>query len=188
MGASDGMRPKALTAKTSPASPTSEPPIVQTGLAKARMKMSLTFPMIPLLPGHRHRPLAPTEGSETDGKRRHGGIGRAEPRWASAHPHARSRPQPPVPAYARMGQRDKALELLHHLEEIAMRQYVAPHHFATIYTGLGDLDQAFRWWTKARDENAFDFLIYLRAWPGVNDALRSDPRYAQLLRSMSVPH
>jgi len=91
-------------------------------------------------------------------------------------------------AYARMGQRDKALELLHHLDEISKRQYVAPHHYATIYTGLGDLDQAFRWWTKARDENAYDFLIYLRGWPGVNDALRSDPRYAQLLRSMSVPH
>ena len=87
-----------------------------------------------------------------------------------------------------MGQRDKALELLHHLDEISKRQYVAPHHYATIYTGLGDLDQAFRWWTKARDENAYDFLIYLRGWPGVNDALRSDPRYAQLLRSMSVPH
>src|SRR5262249_61221687 len=107
MGAGDGMRPKALTAKTSPASPTSEPPIVQTGLAKVRMKMSLTFPMIPLLPGHRHRPLAPTEGSETDVKRRHGGMGRAtdradgEARWATAQPNARTRRQPPVPGRTR---------------------------------------------------------------------------------------
>src|SRR5215813_9081982 len=113
MGASDGMRPKALTAKTSPASPTSEPPNVQTGLARARMKMSLTLSMIPLLPGHRHRPLAPTERSETDGKRRHGGIGRAadraraEARWASAHPHARSRPQPPVPGGSRGSMADE---------------------------------------------------------------------------------
>jgi eukaryotic-like serine/threonine-protein kinase len=89
-------------------------------------------------------------------------------------------------AYAHSGRSDLALKILNQLKELSRRQYVAPHHFAEIYTGLGKLDDAFKWWTKARDEHAFDFLIHLRAWPS-NDALRSDPRYGELLRSMRVP-
>jgi serine/threonine-protein kinase len=87
--------------------------------------------------------------------------------------------------YAVAGERDKALQILKHLKSLAKQQYVPPYQIAEIYTGLGDKDQAFAWWSKARYERP-DFLLYFRAWPA-NDSLRSDPRYGELLRSVGYP-
>jgi hypothetical protein len=66
---------------------------------------------------------------------------------------------------------------------LSKRQYVSPYQIAEIYTGLGDMDDAFEWWNKAQ-QAGFD-LIYLTAWPA-NDALRSDARYKQLLERIRV--
>ena len=87
--------------------------------------------------------------------------------------------------YAVAGKRDAPLRILSHVRSVAKQQYVSPYRIAQIYTGLGDKDQAFEWWNKARDEHS-QFLIYFAAWPA-NDSLRSDPRYRQLLHSMGYP-
>jgi TolB-like protein/tetratricopeptide (TPR) repeat protein len=86
--------------------------------------------------------------------------------------------------YAVAGKRDQALAILEQLKNRSKHEYVAPNRFAEIYTGLGDKDQAFKWWSKARDERSD--LIYLTVWPAT-DSLRSDPRYRELLRSMGLP-
>ena len=88
-------------------------------------------------------------------------------------------------AYAVAGKRDQALAILERIRNRSNQEYVAPHRIAEIYTGLGDKDQAFKWWNKARDERN-EFLIYLAAWPAT-ESLRSDSRYTELLRSMGVP-
>jgi hypothetical protein len=57
-----------------------------------------------------------------------------------------------------------------------------PYHIATIYAALGDKDQAFVWLQKAYDERD-DRLILLKVDP-FWDSLRSDPRYANLVRGI----
>lgn len=54
-----------------------------------------------------------------------------------------------------------------------------------IYAGLGEKDEAFDWLEKAYDEHSAS-LPYL----GVDlfwDKLRSDPRYADLVRRVGMP-
>jgi hypothetical protein len=89
-----------------------------------------------------------------------------------------------APVYATAGQRDKGLEVLQELLALSKRQYVSPYQIAEIYTGLGDMDDAFERWNKAQ-QAGFD-LTYLTAWPA-NDALRGDARYKRLLERIGVP-
>ena len=57
--------------------------------------------------------------------------------------------------------------------------------FALVYAGLGDQDQAFSWFEKAYEER-FYRLAYLKV-DALWDPLRSDPRYADLLRRVGIP-
>ena len=63
--------------------------------------------------------------------------------------------------------------------------YYSAYMIATLYAELGDKDQAFRWLNTAyqeRDVNLrrlkTDFLL---------DPLRSDPRFAELVRKVGLP-
>jgi serine/threonine-protein kinase len=86
--------------------------------------------------------------------------------------------------YAVSGRRDEALKMLAELEASGKRRYVSPYFFALIYTGLGDKDQAFAYLDKSFDEHN-DYLIYLKVEP-LFDPLRSDPRFADLLRRVGL--
>ncbi|MDQ3908337.1 MAG: tetratricopeptide repeat protein [Acidobacteriota bacterium] len=87
--------------------------------------------------------------------------------------------------YAVSGRRDEALKMLSELQASAKSRYVSPYFFAIIYTGLGDKDQAFAYLNKAYEEHN-DYLIYLKVEP-LFDPLRSDPRFADLLRRVGLP-
>jgi eukaryotic-like serine/threonine-protein kinase len=82
-------------------------------------------------------------------------------------------------AYAMAAKRDEALKLLEVLKEYSKRHYVSPYGIAMIYTGLGELDQAFEWLRIACDERA-GLIVWLKVDPRI-DCLRSDPRFAELL-------
>jgi len=56
---------------------------------------------------------------------------------------------------------------------------------AQLYADLGDKDQAFRWLNTAYQERDF-FLMDLKT-SFLSDPLRSDPRFAELLRKMGLP-
>jgi hypothetical protein len=71
------------------------------------------------------------------------------------------------------------------LKELANRRYVDPGDIGYRYASLGDKDQAFAWLEKAYAEKA-DSLQYIKVKFAV-DALRTDPRYADLLRQMGLP-
>jgi hypothetical protein len=60
----------------------------------------------------------------------------------------------------------------------------AATYVATIATGLGDKDAAFRWLKVARDERAGS-LILMKITP-YWDPLRSDPRFASLLHDVGL--
>jgi DNA-binding winged helix-turn-helix (wHTH) protein/TolB-like protein len=88
--------------------------------------------------------------------------------------------------YAKAGQRDEAIKILDLLRERMDRgEYVPAFNMAFIYTGLGDKDQAFLWLDKAFDERETK-LEFLKVEP-IFDPLRSDARFAQLIRRVGLP-
>jgi len=63
--------------------------------------------------------------------------------------------------------------------------YSSPYHLATLYADLGDKDQAFRWLNTAyagHDPELQKLRVDFRL-----DPLRSDPRFAELLRKVGLP-
>jgi tetratricopeptide (TPR) repeat protein len=87
-------------------------------------------------------------------------------------------------AYATAGRRDEALKILGEQQRLAKQRYVSPYNFAIIYTGLGDTDQAFAWLGRCIEQRTRP-LWHFRNRP-LYDPLRSDPRYADLLRRMNL--
>jgi serine/threonine-protein kinase len=88
-------------------------------------------------------------------------------------------------AYAAAGRRDEALKILDQQNEAAKKGYISPYNFAIIYTGLGDRDRAFEYLNKAYEERA-PVLIHFPSRP-IFDPLRSDPRFADLVRRLNLP-
>ena len=64
-------------------------------------------------------------------------------------------------------------------------RYVTPAALVNVYIGLGDKDQAFAWLEKAYEERS-NYVAYLKVFPIV-DPLRSDPRFADLVRRVGLP-
>ncbi|MCA1850461.1 MAG: tetratricopeptide repeat protein, partial [Acidobacteria bacterium] len=60
-----------------------------------------------------------------------------------------------------------------------------PYILARFYAQIGEADQAFRWLDKAYEERS-QFMVNLKVEPAF-DPLRSDPRYAELLRRVRMP-
>jgi TolB-like protein/Tfp pilus assembly protein PilF len=87
-------------------------------------------------------------------------------------------------AYALAGRKDEAKKILEELKEESKQHYVSPFDFALIYMGLGDKDQAFEWFNKTFDENPYR-IAFIKVNPRF-DRLRSDPRFAVLLRRMKL--
>jgi len=87
-------------------------------------------------------------------------------------------------AYASAGRRREALRLLRELTERARKRHVSSYAFALIYIGMGNKDQAFAWLDKAYHERA-SALPFLKTNPSLA-RLRSDPRFHDLVRRMSL--
>jgi TolB-like protein/cytochrome c-type biogenesis protein CcmH/NrfG len=86
--------------------------------------------------------------------------------------------------YGVMGRRQDALRLIETTRDRAMKGRLGPTAVAVIYLGLGDKDAAFSWFEKAWElrEGA---LPYIKLDPRC-DPIRSDPRFALLLRKMRL--
>jgi serine/threonine protein kinase/TolB-like protein/Tfp pilus assembly protein PilF len=86
--------------------------------------------------------------------------------------------------YAVSGRKGEARTVLNELKQLAQQEYVPADNIARIYAGLGEKDQAFVWLEKAYDEHSYT-IASLKVEPGW-DSLRSDPRFADLLRRMGL--
>lgn len=64
-------------------------------------------------------------------------------------------------------------------------RYVCPYEVATGYTSLGDKEEAFKWLQKSYAEHSI-CVIWLNSEPRF-DPLRSDPRFAELVRHVGLP-
>ena len=87
--------------------------------------------------------------------------------------------------YAVSGRRTDALKIAQEFKELSAHAYVDFYWAGVIYAGLGDKDEAFRLLEKSYQEHAAT-LPYLPVdpfWYG----MRSDPRYADLLRRIGLP-
>jgi serine/threonine protein kinase/tetratricopeptide (TPR) repeat protein len=87
--------------------------------------------------------------------------------------------------YAVSGRRADALKIAQALKDLSSRTYVDFYWPGLIYAGLGDKDEAFRLLEKGYKEHSAS-MLYLTVdpfWYG----MRSDPRYADLVRRMGLP-
>lgn len=86
--------------------------------------------------------------------------------------------------YAVSGKRAEARAVLDELKQLSRQEYVPPDLIALIYAGLDEKDQAFAWLEKAYEDRSFR-MSWLKVEPRW-DSLRSDPRFADLLRRVGL--
>jgi adenylate cyclase len=87
-------------------------------------------------------------------------------------------------AYARAGKKDEAIKILHQLLESSKKGSTLSVQIAYVYAGLGDKDKAFEWLEKGYNEQN-GYLGYLKVDP-LWDNLRTDPRFAAMLKKMGL--
>jgi serine/threonine protein kinase/tetratricopeptide (TPR) repeat protein len=88
--------------------------------------------------------------------------------------------------YAVSGRRADALKIAREFRDLSSHAYVDFYPVAGIYAGLGDKDEAFRLLEKGYAEHSATM-----PWLGIDVfwyGMRSDPRYADLLRRIGLPH
>ena len=87
-------------------------------------------------------------------------------------------------AFGTAGRRPDARGVIERLIASSAKRYVSPLDVAMVYTGLGEVDEAFTWLEKAYQERAT--RIEELPEPAF-DGLRSDPRLGDLLRRIGLP-
>ena len=87
-------------------------------------------------------------------------------------------------AFAVMGRKQEALQILEQLEELQNRTYLSPFWKAIIFAGLDERGAALDWLEKAYQERDV-WLVWLKVDPRL-DNLRSQPRFKNLLRRVFV--
>jgi eukaryotic-like serine/threonine-protein kinase len=88
-------------------------------------------------------------------------------------------------AYAAEGKREEAQELLVQLVETSKQKYVPALPIAVIYVSLSEKDKALDWMEKAYADRSLGGTAAIKVDP-IFDPLRSDPRFADLLRRMNL--
>jgi pentatricopeptide repeat protein len=89
-----------------------------------------------------------------------------------------------VRAYAHAGRCTEALRLLDELKRRQQTGYVPTAAFVNAYLGLGDNEQTLAWLERACKEQSI-ILQFLKVHPFF-DPIRSDPRFADLLRRVDL--
>lgn len=87
--------------------------------------------------------------------------------------------------YAVTGRRAEAHRVLDRLNELSKQKYVSPVWRVKIYAGLVEKDKAFEWLEKAYEDHSIVSVGYIKTNPML-DALRSDPRFGDLLRRTNL--
>jgi serine/threonine-protein kinase len=88
-------------------------------------------------------------------------------------------------AYGLWGMKAQAQDMLDELDELAKVEYVTPYGTALVYAAIGEKDKAFAALRQACDESSH-WLVWLKLDPRWGD-LRTDPRFAELVRRIGLP-
>jgi TolB-like protein/DNA-binding winged helix-turn-helix (wHTH) protein/Tfp pilus assembly protein PilF len=86
--------------------------------------------------------------------------------------------------YGQAGRREDALRVLQELRERSANEHLDPALVINVYVGLGAKDQVFAWFEKAHAEHS-TALTPLKVLP-LYDPVRSDPRFANFMRSVHL--
>jgi Flp pilus assembly protein TadD len=86
--------------------------------------------------------------------------------------------------YAVTGRRGEAIQILRELEGRYAKREALGIHLAGVCAGLDEMDRAFAWLEKDYEQRS-GVLPEVRWWNNFGE-LRSDPRYANLLRRMGL--
>lgn len=86
--------------------------------------------------------------------------------------------------YAVTGRRDEAFQILKELEARYAKREATGQYLARIYAGLGDKDRTFEWLEKDFRQHS-GYLQHI-TWFSYFDDLRSDARFADLVRRMGL--
>jgi hypothetical protein len=86
--------------------------------------------------------------------------------------------------YAVTGKKTQAQKIIEELKQLSNREYVPATSIAIVYAGLDEKDAAFAWLEEAYKQHAFQ-LQWISLEPRF-DNLRSDPRFADLLKRMRI--
>jgi DNA-binding winged helix-turn-helix (wHTH) protein/tetratricopeptide (TPR) repeat protein len=85
--------------------------------------------------------------------------------------------------YARAGKSAEAAQVISTLSKMSRSSYIKPYHFAIIYVGLEEKEQALVWLEKAL-MNRNEMLAYINVDPCF-DSIRSDPHIVNILQRMA---
>ena len=80
------------------------------------------------------------------------------------------------------GDRAKAEQILHHLEELAKQRYVSPANRAAVYLGLGENEKALDWLEKAYEDR--DPIFWWINGDQLYDSVRGAPRFEALVQKV----
>jgi tetratricopeptide (TPR) repeat protein len=86
--------------------------------------------------------------------------------------------------YTKIGEQDKARDLLRQLENRLQHEYLCPYDVSVVHAALGQTDQAFAYLRKAYDVRA-DCIAFLKVEPRA-DPLRADARFQRLLQQVKL--
>jgi TolB-like protein/DNA-binding winged helix-turn-helix (wHTH) protein len=86
--------------------------------------------------------------------------------------------------YAVKSDLPKARAVLKRLQSMSGVVPVAAHHFALVYLGLGDTDNAIGWLEKARQQHS-PMMAWLKVDPRF-DKIRPDPRFREMMRKVGL--
>jgi TolB-like protein/tetratricopeptide (TPR) repeat protein len=90
----------------------------------------------------------------------------------------------PAVAYAKLGNKEKAGEILSALKRRFSSTYCSPFMISLIHFALGETDEGFEWLEKSG--GAHDHLLtYIEVEPTL-DPIRTDPRYAGFLKKLGL--
>jgi tetratricopeptide (TPR) repeat protein len=88
-------------------------------------------------------------------------------------------------AYSLAGKRREADQTLDELLQLSKGQHVSPGQMAIIYIARGEKDKAFQYLEEAN--RIFDLNVVRLKVERRFDPLRSDPRFADLVRRIGIP-
>jgi len=86
---------------------------------------------------------------------------------------------------AKAGQPEEAQRILNEFATRSTEAYVAPTHFALVHAGLDERDRMFDWVERACHER--DVLLLETLTDPLLAPMRTDPRFADLLRRVGLP-
>jgi len=88
-------------------------------------------------------------------------------------------------AWALLGKKSEAENAVQALIERSRTTYVPAYEIAAVFTGLGDTDKTFEWLQNAIRERC-TWLVHV-GWDGRFRPMRSDPRFAAIIRAIGLP-